>query len=112
MRKLRKMTMAKGWETIRTDRTNAATKADVVAWAKVAAKVIGSVKSKDFEGLKKEGIDAHADIVAREDFLLAGNADGRLKSETLKEEAAAIEKRRAAAKAKNEKKGKAKGKAE
>ena len=54
MRKLRKMTMAKGWETIRTDRTNAATKAEVVARAKVAAKVIGSVKSKDFEGLKKE----------------------------------------------------------
>ena len=112
MRKLRELIMPKGWTTIRTDRNNAATKAEVSARAKVAAKVIGGVKSKDFEGLKKEGIDAHAAIIAREDFLLAGNTDGRLKSETLKEEAAAIEKRRAAAKAKSEKKGKAKSKAE
>ena len=104
--------MAKGWTTIRTDRNPAATKAAVVKSAKTAARVIGSVKSKDFEGLKKEGIDAHADIVAREDFILAGNANGKLKSETLKEEAVAIEKKRAAAKAKSEKKGKAKSKAE
>ena len=104
--------MPKGWTTIRTDRNPAATKAEVVKSARTAAKVIGSVKSKDFEGLKKEGIDAHANIVAREDFILAGNADGKLKSETLKEEAVAIEKRRAAVKAKSEKKGKAKSKAE
>lgn len=104
--------MAKNWTVIRTDRVNALPKAEAVKKAKAAAKVIGSVKSKDFEGLKKEGIDAHADIVAREDFILAGNADGKLKSETLKEEAVAIEKKRAAAKAKSEKKGKAKSKAE
>ena len=91
--------MAKGWTTIRTDRVNALPKAEAVKQAKVAAKVIGSTQSLDFEDLKKEGIDAYAAAVAREDFILAGSAANKLKSEALKEEAAAIAKRRESAKA-------------
>lgn len=104
--------MAKGWTTIRTDRNTAATKAEVSARAKVAAKVIGGTKSKSYEDLKKEGIAAHEVAVAREDSILAANADKKLKSETLIAEADTIVKKRAAAKAKSEKKGKAKSKAE
>ena len=91
--------MAKGWTTIRTDRVNALTKVDAVKQAKTAAKVIGSTKSLNLEDLKKEGVDAHAAAVAREDFILAGQAEGKLQSESLKEEAAAIAKRRESVKA-------------
>lgn len=100
--------MAKGWETIRTDKGTAATKAEVAKRAKIASKVI-NVKSKSFEDLKKEGIDAHAAVVAREDSILAAAAEKKLKSESLKKEAVSIQKKR---NKKNEKKGKAEGKAD
>lgn len=108
MRKLRELIMPKGWKTIRTDRVSAPTKAESVKKAKVAAKVISCTKSKSYEDLKKEGLDAHAAVVAKEDSILAAAADERLQSESLKKEAIAIQKKRSK---KNEKKGKAEGKA-
>lgn len=89
------MTMAKGWVTIRTDRNNAATKAEVTKKARIAAKVIGGIKSKDYEGLKKEGVEAHNAAIAREESILAAAAENKLRSESLKKEAASIEKKRA-----------------
>jgi hypothetical protein len=100
--------MAKGWETIRTDRVAALPKADVVKKAKMASKVIGGVVTKDYEGLKKEGNEAHAVAVAREDSILAAADANKLQSGSLKKEAADIVKRRAAAASK--KKGKTKDK--
>jgi hypothetical protein len=94
--------MAKGWETIRTDRVAALPKADAVKKAKVAAKVT-NVKSLSYEDLKKEGIDAHAVNVAREDSILAAAADKKLKSESLKKEATAIQKKRSRKNDKNSK---------
>ena len=102
--------MAKGWETIRTDRVAALPKAEVVRKAKTASRVIGSVVTKDYEGLKKEGNDAHSAVVAREESILAAAAGNKLQSESLKQEAVGIAKRRAAAASK--KKGKAKDKAD
>lgn len=108
MRKLRELIMAKGWETIRTDRVAALSKAQAVKKAKVAAKVT-NVKSLSYEDLKKEGINAHVEVVAKEDSILAAAAEKKLKSESLKKEATAIQKKRSK---KNEKKGKAEGKAD
>lgn len=99
--------MPKGWETIRTSRVAALPKAEAVKKAKVAAKVT-NVKSLPYEDLKKEGIDAHAKVVAREDSILAAAADKKLQSESLKKEVIAIQKKRSK---KNEKKGKAEDKA-
>jgi hypothetical protein len=87
--------MAKGWVTIRTDRNDAATKAEVTKKARIAAKVIGSVKSKDYEGLKKEGIEAYNAVITREESILAAAAEDKLQSESLKKEATSIEKKRA-----------------
>ena len=89
--------MAKNWTVIRTDRVNALPKAGAVKKAKAAAKVIGSVVTKDYEGLKKEGNDAHAVAVAREESILAAAEANKLQSDSLKKEAASIAKRRAAA---------------
>ena len=99
--------MAKEWTTIRTDRTPALSKAEATKKAKIASKVT-KVKSLSYENLQKEGIDAHAAIIAREDSILAAAADKKLKSTSLKKEAIAIKKKRS----KNEKKGKAEGKAD
>jgi hypothetical protein len=97
--------MAKGWTTIRTDRALALTKAEATKKAKVAEKVT-KVKSLSYENLQKEGIDAHAAVIAREDSILAAKADKKLKSKALIKEAKIIEKRR------NKKKGNAKDKAD
>ena len=94
--------MAKGWTTIRTDRVNALPKAEAVKQAKAAAKVT-NVKSLSYEDLKKEGIDAHAANIAREDSILAAAADKKLKSESLKKEATAIQKKRSRKNDKNSK---------
>ena len=103
--------MAKNWKIVRSDRENemALSKMESVAKARKAVKAIRCVETKSYENLKKEGIDAHAAIVAREDKILAGKEANLLQSESLKKEAIAIEKRR---NAKNEKKGKAVDKAE
>lgn len=101
--------MPKGWETIRTDRVAALPKAQAVKKAKVAAKVT-NVKSLSYEDLKKEGVNAHAEVVAREDSILSAATGNKLQSESLKKEAADIAKRRAAAA--NRKKGKAVDKAD
>ena len=101
--------MPKGWKTIRTDRVAALPKAQAVKKAKVAAKVT-NVKSLSYEDLKKEGINAHAEIVAKEESILSAAASDKLQSELLKKEAVSITKRREAAA--NKKKGKAKDKAE
>ena len=109
---MRELIMAKNWTIIRTDRVSAPTKVERVAKAKTAAKVLGSVKSKSYEDLKKEGNDAHAAVIARENSILSAKEANKLRSEDLKKEAAAIEKKRTSAKSKNEKKGKAMDKAD
>ena len=101
--------MPKGWETIRTDRVAALPKAQAVKKAKVAAKVT-NVKSLSYEDLKKEGVNAYTEAVAREDSILSAAAGNKLQSESLKKEVADISKRRAAAA--NRKKGKAVDKAD
>lgn len=101
--------MPKGWETIRTDKVAALPKAQAVKKAKVAAKVT-NVKSLSYEDLKKEGVNAYTEVVAREDSILSAAAGNKLQSESLKKEAADISKRRAAAA--NRKKGKAVDKAD
>lgn len=91
--------MAKGWTTIRTDKGTALTKAEVTKQAKTANGIIRNTKSKNYENLEKEAKDAHAAVVTRENSLVAAKANGILKSEALKKEAARIEKKRAAKKA-------------
>ena len=93
--------MAKNWTTIRTDRGNALTKAEVTKQAKTANGVIRNTKVKKYEDLEKEAKDAYAAVVARENSLVAAKAEGILKSKALKKEAAQIEKRRAGKKASN-----------
>ena len=109
---MRELIMAKNWTVIRTDRVSAPTKVESVKKAKTAAKVIGCTKSKSYEDLKKEGNDAHATASEKEEAILTAYHEGKLRSENLKKIAEGIEKKKAAAKAKNEKKGKAKGKAD
>ena len=104
--------MAKNWTVIRTDRVSAPTKVESVKKAKTAAKVIGCTKAKSYEDLKKEGNETYTEASAKEEAILVAYHEGKLRSENLKKIAEDIEKRKAAAKAKNEKKGKAKGKAD
>lgn len=86
--------MAKEWTVIRTDRVSALPKAEASKKAKTAAKLLNTAKSLDFESLKKEGDKANADNIARENSLLAAAAEGKLKSESLQKEVAAIQKKR------------------
>lgn len=87
--------MAKNWTTIRTDRGNALTKAEVTKQAKTANGIIRNTKVKTYENLEKEAKDAYEAVVTRENSLIAAKGEGILKSEALKKEVAQIEKRRA-----------------
>lgn len=63
-------------------------------------KAIKNAKSPSYIDLKKETDDLYDAKVAKEDFILAGAEDGRLKSEDLKQRAEVIKKAREKAAAK------------
>lgn len=92
--------MAKNWTVIRSDRGTALPKAEEVKKLNKARKAIANVPMKSIGDLIKEGAEAHTKAVAREEALVAAADNGLLKSETLKQEAVAITKKKAKAQTK------------